>query len=130
MRNFILAAAVMVAFSTAARVSEDGPFITSQWTSGLYAQRTAGPVSLFPNPASHQVNMVFPGLTGEATVSILAEDGRLIDQFQVDQTAGTRTVYNTDNLRNGAYLVSVMQKDGSRNTVRLLVANENATLRH
>ena len=87
-------------------------------------------MSLFPNPASHQVNIVFPGLTGEATVSILAEDGRLIDRFQVNQTAGTRTVYNTDNLRNGAYVVSVMQEDGSRNTVRLLVANENATLRH
>ena len=129
MRTFILAAAVMVAFSTAARASEDGPFTTSNWTSGLYAQQTAGPVSLFPNPASNQVNIVYPGLTGEATVSIFAEDGRLIDQFQVDQTAGTQTEYNTDNLPSGTYLVSVMQADGGRNTVRLMVANDNASLR-
>lgn len=129
MRTFILAAAVMVAFSTAARASEDGPFSTSDWTSGLYSQQTDGPVSLFPNPASHQVNIVFPGLTGEATVSIMAEDGQLLDSFQVDQTAGTRSVYDTDNLPNGTYMVRVLQENGSQNTVRLMVANDNATLR-
>jgi hypothetical protein len=120
----------MVAFSTTARPRADSPFTTSAWTSGLYSQTTAGPVGLFPNPAAHQVNIVYPGLSGEATVSILAEDGRLLDQFQVNQTAGTRTVYNTDNLPNGVYLVSVMQPNGDRNTLRLLVANENATLHH
>lgn len=130
MRTFILAAAVMVAFSTSARASEDGPFTVSDWNSGQYSQTTNGPVSLFPNPASDQVNIVFPGLTGEATVSILAEDGRLIDQFQVDQTAGTKAVYDTNNLPNGVYLVSVMQASGEQNTLRLLVANQNATLRH
>ncbi len=119
----------MVAFSTAARASEDGPFSTSDWTSGLYSQQTDGPVSLFPNPASHQVNIVFPGLTGEATVSIMAEDGQLLDSFQVDQTAGTRSVYDTDNLPNGTYMVRVLQENGSQNTVRLMVANDNATLR-
>ena len=119
----------MVAFSTAARASEDGPFSTSDWNIGQYAQQTKGPVSLFPNPASNQVNIVYPGLTGEATVSIFAEDGRLIDQFQVNQTAGTQTKYNTDNLPSGTYLLSVMQANGSQNTLRFMVANDNATLR-
>lgn|GEM_PF-5855370 len=120
----------MVAFSTAARASEDGPFTTSDWTSGQYAQQSSGPVNLFPNPASDQVNIVYPGLTGEATVAIYAEDGRLVDQFQVNQTAGTKTEYNTDSLPSGTYLVSVTQANGSRNTVRLMVSNDNATLRH
>ena len=129
MKTFILAAVLMVACSTAARASEDGPFTTNNWTSGQYSQTTDGPVSLFPNPASDQVNIVYPGLTGEATVAIYAEDGRLIDQFQVNQTAGTKTEYNTDNLPSGTYLVSVTQADGSQNTVRLMVSNDNATLR-
>ena len=69
------------------------------------------------------LNIVFPALTGEATVSLLSGDGRLMDQFQVNQTSGERLVYNTDNLRNGAYLIRVEQDNGSEKTVRLLIAH-------
>lgn len=119
----IFIAAVAVALSTAAMPGNDGPFTTTQWTSGLYAQQMAGAVNVFPNPASDQINIVFPGLTGEAVVSVLAEDGRLMDQFNVVQTSIQRVIYNTANLNNGIYFVRVQQANGRNEMKRLIIAN-------
>ena len=101
----------------------DGPFTTSEWTSGLYAQRTDGPVNIFPNPASQQVNVVYPGLTGEATLTIVASDGRIMRSLQVGQTSGTRSVIDLNDLANGIYLVRVEQPSGMSITRRLMVAD-------
>jgi hypothetical protein len=122
MRTVILAVALAAALSTAAMPGSDGPFTTTHWTNGLYAQQVDGAIGVFPNPASDQVNIIFPGLTGDVTVSILAEDGRVMDQVEVGQAQGARLTYNTDNLRNGAYLVRVQQEDGNQVTTRLIVA--------
>ena len=116
-------AAVAIALSTAAMPGNDGPFTTTHWTSGLYAQQADGPVNVFPNPASQQVNIVYPGLTGEATVTIVAEDGRIMRSMQVGQTNGTRSVIDLNNLANGIYLVRVEQPSGLNIARRLIVSS-------
>lgn len=123
MRTMIFIAAVAVALSTAAMPGNDGPFTTSGWTSGLYAQRTDGPVNVYPNPASQQVNVIYPGLTGEATLTIVAEDGRIMRSMQIGETNGTRSVIDLNGFANGVYFVRVEQPSGMDITRRLMVAS-------
>jgi len=101
----------------------DGPFTSTHWTSGLYAQQADAPVNLFPNPASQQVNVVYPGLTGEATVTIVAEDGRIMRSMHIGQTNGARSVIDLNNLANGVYLVRVEQPSGLNISRRLIVSS-------
>ena len=122
MRSVIFAAAVAATLSTAAMPGSDGPFTTNNWTSGLYSQQVDGPVNVFPNPASQQVNVVYPGLTGEATLTIVAEDGRIMRSMQIGQTNGTRSVIDINSLSNGVYLVRVEQPNGFNISRRLIVS--------
>ena len=123
MRTMIFVAAVAVALSTAAMPGSDGPFTTSEWTSGHYAQQMDGPVNVFPNPASQQVNVIYPGLTGEATLTIVAEDGRIMRSMQIGETNGTRSVIDLNGLANGLYLVRVEQPSGMNISRRLMVSS-------
>lgn len=123
MRTVILAAAVAVGFSTAAMPANDGSFTTHHWTNGQYAQQANGPVDVYPNPASNRVNIIFPGLTGEAVVALFAEDGRLVQEFTVGETQATRSVPDISNLKNGVYFIRVIQPSGFDLTRRLMVAN-------
>ena len=123
MRTMIFIAAVALALSTAAMPGNDGPFTTSQWTSGLYAQQVDGPVNVFPNPASQQVNVIYPGLTGEATLTILAGDGRIMRSMEIGQTEGTRTIIDLNGLANGIYFVRVEQPSGMDISRRLMVSS-------
>ncbi|HRN36857.1 MAG TPA: T9SS type A sorting domain-containing protein [Flavobacteriales bacterium] len=123
MRTWILSAAMAATLPLVAMPGNDGPFITDHWTNGQYAQAELGPVGVFPNPANSQVNIVYPGLTGEATVSILAEDGRMMRSFEVGDVQDARSVVRIDDLRNGLYLVRVIQPSGLDLTRMLVVAN-------
>lgn len=123
MRTVLFAAAVAAAFTTAARPANDGSFTTQHWTTGQYAQQSTGPVDVFPNPASDRVNIVFPGLAGEAVVAVIAEDGRLMQERTVGETRGTRFVLDISGLENGFYLIRVIQPSGLDLTRRLVVAN-------
>lgn len=121
-------AAVAVALSTAAMPGSDGPFTTSEWTSALYAQQIDGPLTVFPNPASQQVNIIFPGMTGEATLTIVAGDGRIMRSMQIGQTEGTRTIIDLNGLANGVYFVRVEQPGGTDISRRLLVASASQSV--
>ena len=124
MRTVIFAAAVVVAFSTAAMPGSDGPYTTEHWTNGQYAQQTTGVVNIFPNPASDQVNITFPGLTGEATISLIAEDGRLMRQIEIGETGSFQSIMNIASLQNGMYFIRVVQPSGLDVTRRMMVANQ------
>lgn len=123
MRTVIFAAAVAVALSAAAMPGNDGPYTTTHWTNGQYAQQSSGIVNIFPNPASDRVNITFPGLTGEATVSLIAEDGRLMRSMNIGDTRSVRSVMDIGSLENGLYLICVVQPNGLDVTRRLMVAN-------
>ncbi len=123
MRTVIFAVAVVAALSTAAMPGSDGPFTTEHWTNGLYAQQTSGPVALYPNPASNEVNIIYPGLTGEATVTLFTEDGRIVHQVDIGEVNSVRTIFDVANLGNGMYFIQVVQPSGLNVTRRLMVAN-------
>ena len=122
MRTVIFATAVAAALSAAAWPGGDGPFKTSEWTSGLYSQTVDGPINVYPNPASEQVNIAYPGLSGEATLTIVAEDGRIMRTIQIGETEGTLSIIDLNGLANGVYLVRVEQPDGLNISRRLMVA--------
>ena len=67
--------------------------------------------------------MIYPGLTGEATVSVLSEDGRLMESFEVGETKDARSTLNVSGLDNGIYLIRVIQPSGLDITRQLIVAN-------
>ena len=119
----MIAAAMATTLAVAAFSGGDGPFTTQHWTNGQYAQRDLGQVGVFPNPASGQVSIIYPGLKGEATVSILAEDGRVMRSFEVGETTAIRSVVNLEGLRNGLYFVRVIQPSGMDITRTLVVVN-------
>lgn len=123
MRTVIFAAAVALAFNTAAMPGSDGPFTNNHWTGGQYAQQVNDPVMVFPNPATDRVNLTYPGLTGEATVSIIAEDGRLLRRINIGETHAVRSVLPIGDLRNGIYFIRVVQPSGLDLMKRLVVVN-------
>ncbi|MBS1570668.1 MAG: T9SS type A sorting domain-containing protein [Bacteroidetes bacterium] len=123
MRTWILSAAMAAALPLVAMPGNDGPFTTDHWTTGQFAQRDLGMIGMYPNPASGQVNIIYPGLTGEATVSVLSEDGRLMESFEVGETKDARSTLNVSGLDNGIYLIRVIQPSGLDITRQLIVAN-------
>ncbi|MFZ1616887.1 MAG: T9SS type A sorting domain-containing protein [Flavobacteriales bacterium] len=123
MRTMIFIAAVATALSTAAMPGNDGPFSTSQWTNGLYAQQSDAQVGIFPNPASGQVNVIYPGLTGEATLTLITEDGRILRRQEIGQTEATLTQVDLSTLSNGICIVRVEQPSGMSISRRLVVSD-------
>lgn len=118
--------AAVVFSMTATAQTTSGPTSTGfgegAWNAGQFEQRTTGRVVLFPNPASDQLSVAFPGFTGEAIVTIVGSDGRVMQEQQMNQTAGEQLIADVGGLSNGIYLVNVEQ-DGDRVTERLVVAH-------
>ena len=121
MRTGSILAAVVMVMSTAA-MAGSGQYTTNGWADGQYAQQADAPVVIYPNPAIDQVNITFPGLQGDATLSIFAEDGRLMRSIQVGETRDERTILNVGGLANGVYWVRVVQPSGFDYARRLVVA--------
>lgn len=121
MRTGSILAAVVMVMSTAA-MAGNGPYTTLHWGDGQYAQHNDAQMVVYPNPANDQVSITFPGLQGDATLSIYAEDGRLMRSIQLGETRDLRTVLNVEDLANGIYLVRVVQPSGFDYARRLVVA--------
>ncbi|MFT3884389.1 MAG: T9SS type A sorting domain-containing protein [Flavobacteriales bacterium] len=124
MRAFTIIAAVALTVNAAAQGTANGPTSTGfgegAWNAGLFEQQTTGRVIIFPNPADDRSSIVFPGFTGPAIVTIIASDGRVMEQKQMNQTAGQQLIAETADLADGCYLVNVEQ-DGDRVVERLVV---------
>jgi hypothetical protein len=70
-----------------------------------------------------RITLAYPGLTGEATVSVMAEDGRVMRTLIVGETHAARSVLQIGNLRNGIYFIRVEQPSGLDLMRRLVVVN-------
>ncbi len=127
MRTLITAAAMAIGSAVAALPANNEPYAPHQWGQGQYAQYSDGQMDIYPNPASQRVNIVYPGLTGDAVLTVFAEDGRMMKSFQLGETQYTRTVLNIDDLADGIYLVRVVQPNGFTYAKRLVVANARTT---
>lgn len=112
----------MVMVMSTAAMAGNGPYTTSHWGDGQYAQYNDAQMVVYPNPANDQVSITFPGLQGDATLSIYAEDGRLMRSIQLGETRDLRTILNIEDLANGIYLVRVVQPSGFDYARRLVVA--------
>ncbi len=123
MRSVLFAAAVATTMSAAAFAGGNEPYVKGTWTNGQYAQQLDGQIGVFPNPASGQANVIYPGLTGKAVVMLVAEDGRVVRQVEVGETNGTRTILDVAGLRNGLYFIRVIQPSGMDIARSLVVAN-------
>ncbi|HEX2617909.1 MAG TPA: T9SS type A sorting domain-containing protein [Flavobacteriales bacterium] len=125
MKALTFLVALVITLTTSAQATS-GPTSTGfgegAWNAGQFEQRTTGRVVLFPNPANDQLAIAFPGFTGMAVVSIIGADGRVLEQQQVNQTAGQQFIADVAGLPNGYYLVNVEQ-DGDRVVERLVVAH-------
>lgn len=121
MKVLSLFAALAIAAAANAQTTTGG-FAEGDWNPGQFEQRTLGRIALFPNPANDQVSISFPGLTGEAVVTIAASDGRIVEKEQMNETTGTQLVADLSGLPSGAYVVNVEQ-EGDRVTERLMVAH-------
>lgn len=122
MRTLLFTAAVAASVTAAAFSTGDGPFTKGTWDNGQYAQQTDGQMGIFPNPASDEVNVVYPGLEGKATLAIVAGDGRVMRRMDIGQTGAARTVVDISGLANGSYWVRITQPGGFDYARRLVVA--------
>lgn len=122
MKPLLISAAMALSLSAAAFGGDEGPYKKGTWTSGQYAQQLDGPIGVFPNPASNEVNVVYPGLSGKATLYVIAEDGRIMQQVDVGETDGAQTILDVANLADGLYFIRVTQPNGDDVSRRLVVA--------
>jgi len=83
-----LAAPAGVRYYRLRQVDSDG---TSSYSPVVTVQTGALPVQVFPNPATDQLTVQLPAL-GQATLSLLAADGRLLWQQHVAATSAQQQV--------------------------------------
>jgi len=97
------------------RIEDDAPLTTPSLVQQM---------SLFPNPASDQVNMeVTTEASGAASLRVVDLRGRTILQQKMELTAGTqRLAVPVSNLPAGAYLLRIDGRDGYHATARFTVA--------
>ncbi len=80
-------------------------------------------IGSIPDPASGRVNVIYPGSTGEATLTLISEDGRILRSEEIGQTQGTRTGVDLSGLSNSIYIVRVEQPSGMSIARRLIVSD-------
>lgn len=79
-------------------------------------ENVANSVTIFPNPANQVVNIDLTGYTN-ATITLFAMDGRVIDRFQT--TSSALTPIQVSHLTNGIYFVEIVS--GKTQLTRRLV---------
>ncbi len=75
-------------------------------------------VSVYPNPATDQINVFFSQSGVYTQVQLLDETGRLVEEKSI--TASTIT-FNRNNLSSGLYLVRILKADASGVTKKVML---------
>lgn len=76
-------------------------------TIGLFEEPNTLDMTVSPNPASTSINLNFGNVNGPTSVSIYTVAGQLMEQMNFDSVAGKSYSFNTANMDNGVYLISV-----------------------
>jgi hypothetical protein len=64
--------------------------------------------TVFPNPATDVVNVIFNGADANYTIAIMDLQGRTISSTNLNNASGSQTVtFSTENVAKGSYIVSV-----------------------
>lgn len=70
-------------------------------------------ITIYPNPAKDEVNILVDGLTTDATATIFDMQGRAVGKYTVAATTGKATV-DVSTLADGTYVVRIVSKDINR----------------
>lgn len=70
-------------------------------------------VSIYPNPAKDEVNILVDGLTTDATATIFDMQGRAVGKYTVAAATGKATV-DVSTLADGTYVVRIVSKNINR----------------
>ena len=80
-------------------------------------------VSVYPNPASNNVNVVLGGSTsGNVSIRLVNTIGQLLMEKTVSSAAGTIVPLTVSNFPQGDYLIVVVGSDGTQQVNKLLIA--------
>lgn len=75
-------------------------------------------VSVYPNPATDQINVFFSQSGVYTKVQLMDETGRLVEEKNINTSTLT---FNRNNLSSGLYLVRILKADASGITKKLLL---------
>jgi hypothetical protein len=89
---------------------------------GLFENEALSGVQVYPNPANSTISLSFNALKGAAAISIMDVNGKVVSSEQLSEVSRRTVTFDSRNLQNGLYLVSV-QQDGKRFTDRIVVAH-------
>ncbi|OSZ82332.1 hypothetical protein CAP35_03430 [Chitinophagaceae bacterium IBVUCB1] len=91
-------------------------FVLSKWaTSVNNISNKSDNISLYPNPATNEVNVIFNGMNDVKSVGIYNLIGKLQSIYKV---SGTSANINVENLPSGIYLMRLMDNQGHPVAVR------------
>ncbi len=91
-------------------------FVLSKWATNVNnINKSNDNVSLYPNPATNEVNVVFNGLSDVKTVGIYNLIGKLQSIYKV---SGTSANINVETLPSGIYLLRLMDSQGHPVVIR------------
>ncbi|MEO1261231.1 MAG: T9SS type A sorting domain-containing protein [Bacteroidota bacterium] len=76
-------------------------------------------VTVFPNPASSEVNVLFGGLVNNGTIELMDVIGRKVHRFKISVSNNVHTI-DVSNFNHGVYLLTV-KLDGKKPEVRKIV---------
>jgi hypothetical protein len=80
-------------------------------------------VSVYPNPASNNVNVVLGGsATGNVSIRLVSCTGQLLLEKTVSNAAGMTVPLTVSNFPQGDYLIVVVGSDGTQQVNKLLIA--------
>jgi hypothetical protein len=88
--------------------------------------RTAGQsagFSIFPNPASSQVNVSLASTVSNATIRLVDLSGKTLVEQKVTNAANTIVTIPVQGFVNGTYVLVVKSSDGSQYTGKVLIAH-------
>jgi len=75
-------------------------------------QASSPEIKLYPNPAKESLNIAIGSQTPALTdISVLSQDGKLMDTFQYHYDGGTPMKINTEKFSNGLYLLRIKNPD-------------------
>lgn len=87
---------------------------------GLFENEALSGVQIYPNPANATITLSFNAMKGQATISVSDVSGKIVGQQQISEVSRRTVEFNSSDLQDGLYMVSVEQA-GNRFTQRVLV---------
>jgi hypothetical protein len=95
--------------------------VASTACSNGFEELTETAFSVFPNPASDVVNVIFNGTDADYTVAIMDLQGRIVSSMKLNKANGSQTVsFSTENIAKGSYIVTV-SSNGTTTTKNVVI---------